>query len=185
MKNKDTLHGTEFNSHGWTEGARMHKNAKRMLSTFEDKPVSNTKKEKVKVVCSDCRKTFNLSKSATKLPSHNKKTAQNVFNENTKRYDIINIMVSCNGTLIKESNNNKLAEYVIKDVVIKPGNTIVYESSERFTITKSERQIYEKTVKTILESVKVDWNQVVKRDVVVVFTDGSKMDSYIYEIVVL
>lgn len=182
MKNKDTLHGTEFNTNGWAEGARMYKNTKRMLSTFDDKGVSSIRTKKVKVICSECGKRFALNTKATNIPFHNKILRKLVFNSVTKRDDWVEETVGCNGHLVKEGSAN-LAEHTIKGVVLKVGDTIVYESSERFTIEKDKRVIQEKTIQSIVEKTEIGFYSNLKKELIVKFTDGSKMDSYIYDLV--
>lgn len=182
MINKDTLHGTEFNTNGWTEGARMYKNTKRMLSTFEEKAVSNTRTKKVKVLCSECGKRFSLSPKATNIPFHNKILRKLVFNHLIKRDEWHEETVGCNGYLIKEGSE-KLEEHTIKGVVLKVGDTIVYESSERYTIEKDKRVLKEKTIQSIVEKTEIGFYSNHKKELTIKFTDGSKMDGHIYEII--
>lgn len=63
---QDSLRG--IGKLGWTEGSKLHKVVKNLISTFNNEPNYKSKKNKNKVKCPRCGKKFNLVNG--KIPQH-------------------------------------------------------------------------------------------------------------------
>ena len=123
---EDTLKGTGFNSMGWSESSRNVKNAKRMMSTFDDTVVKSTpaKKEKITVYCTKCNSQLKIVKGAKKLHIHNLFT----YDTNINRYGYVRCL---NETYTLKAPKNIFKEVksvTINNQKIKTGDKIVYNA---------------------------------------------------------
>ena len=108
----DNIRGTGLGSLDWTSASRMRKNVKRLMQTFDDTEKSKSLKNKTKVTCSECGKTFKTNNG--KLPKHIKITYNFASTEGVKY---------CEGVA---SVNEKVKSVVINDIEYFIGDNVLY-----------------------------------------------------------
>ncbi len=182
---EDTFRGTGLGSMDWSLSSKLHSTAKKIASTFNDEPKQNFNKaktpnnKKIKIACSVCGKHF---KTQGKLPSHQISKQISTIDKNDKQI-FINEFSKCIGIPVIEGKL-KLTEYKIKELLVNIGDTIIYETYNVKLPIGQRKELFEKTIKEIIQTNTLgNWKDY-KSSIVIEFTDNTQID-YFYDICII
>lgn len=123
VPDKDNIRNSkEFNGLDWTDGNRMHKNAKRLGQTLPDEVRTKTTKEKIAIKCSKCNRRFKTVNGI--LPKH-----EEFFFWPTRTLGF-DRKICEGGTAIKvtkEVKPKKVTQVEIKGIIYKVGDKVLVE----------------------------------------------------------
>lgn len=142
---EDSLRGTGFSSMGYTESGKQVKNVKRLMTTFDDTPKTQTsKKNKTEVTCTRCHATFKTTSG--KLPKHKGRWNFSFFRRNDN--GTVDPPSYCEGVAVFKKKQKTI---VYKDVTFGVGDAVLYTLQEYDPAKKS----HEKKLKMVTYDAKI------------------------------
>lgn len=125
VPDKDNLRNSDFNGLDWTDGNRLHKNAKRLGQTLPDEVRAKSAKSKIAIKCSKCGRKFKTVNGV--LPQH---TAYSYWFRSDLDPESRYKKNYCDGTanvIPKKEKEKKITQIEIKGVIYKVGDKVLVE----------------------------------------------------------